>query len=302
MSDTSVELRAKVDNLLGEGTLWHPPTRSLFWFDILRHEIFRLSEDGVVERRALGRQASAAAWMDTQRLIVATDDGLYEYAISSGETTRRHDLEADRPQNRSNDGRCDPWGRMWVGTMDRDGKGRSGAIYVYDGRSPPTLVRDRLGIPNSIAFSPDRRRAYFADSTDQTIFCLDLDPASGAIKAQSTFATTAGSDAVPDGSVVDAEGDLWNAQWDGWRVVRYRPDGKIRQIIELPVQRPTCPAFGGSDMRTIFVASARVGLDDAALDTQPMAGSVVSFRTDTPGLPEYRFSCRSVDDRHTPDP
>lgn len=290
MTSGKVALQADVGNLLGEGTLWHPQLQCLFWFDIARHQIFRMSADGgSVSCRNLPRQASAAAWIDADRLLLAANDGLYTYLIESGDMSLLAELEAGIPGNRANDGRCDPWGRFWIGTMNRSGAGRNGAIYTYFAGAAPRLLRGNLGIPNSIAFAPDRRRAYFADSAEQTIFAMDLDPATGSVLGESVFATTSGTDAVPDGSVVDEQGNLWNAQWDAWRVVRYGPDGKINQVVELPVQRPTCPALGGRDFRTLYVSSAQIDLSPAALASQPGAGGIFACRTDVPGLPEHGF-------------
>lgn len=291
----SVGLHADVRNQLGEGTLWHPILQRLFWLDIHNQTIYWSSQnEAQVGHLDLRRTVSVAAWIDSERLLLAADDGLYSFSIRSGAMTLMASLEGDIATNRSNDGRCDPWGRFWIGTMDREAKPHRGAIYIFSDGKQPFRIRDKLTIPNSIAFSPDCRRGYYADTEQQTIFALDLDPESGAIVGESVFATTSGTEYLPDGSVVDAEGCLWNAQWDGWRVVRYGPDGKIRQTVEFPVQRPTCPAFGGPDMKTLYVASARTGLAEAALQMQPDAGGVFALRTEVPGIPEHAFGRNST--------
>nr|WP_293551232.1 SMP-30/gluconolactonase/LRE family protein [Parvibaculum sp.] len=275
---------------MGEGALWHPERHVLFWFDILGKELHWCNADGSgIGSHALEMTASAAVWIDSDTLLLAADDGFHRYSIRDRSFSLLAPLEADRPGNRSNDGRCDPWGRFWVGTMDRQAAPGRGALHMLGADLQPRCLKESLTIPNSIAFAPDRRHAYLSDSAEQTIFTLELDPESGEILDEHVFATTKGEQAVPDGSVVDSEGYLWNAQWDGWRVVRYRPDGKIDRIVELPVQRPTCPAFGGPDLRTLFVTSSREGLTASDLEKQPAAGGVFAFQADISGLPETPF-------------
>lgn len=290
MVSSAITLIAGVRNRLGEGALWHPSIQTLFWFDILDRRLHWCAADGGdAGSQALGVMGSAAAWVDDVTLLIAADDGIYRYDIQDRALSLLVPLEADMPGNRSNDGRVDPWGRFWIGTMDRDAAPGRGALYILDGELGLECVRTGLTIPNSIAFSPDRRRAYLADSAVQTIFTLDLDPDNGRILGERPFVSTKGGDAVPDGSVVDPEGCLWNAQWDGWCVVRYRPDGDVDRIIDLPVSRPTCPAFGGDGMRTLFVTSAREGLVSGDLASQPEAGGVFAVPSDIAGLPEPSF-------------
>jgi len=152
-----------------------------------------------------------------------------------------------------------------------------------------TSIKTGLSIPNSIAFSPDRKCGYFADGAKQTIYVFDLDRTSGEILNERIFASTKGSAAIPDGSVGDADGYLWNAQWDAWRVIRYAPNGQVDRIVSLPVQRPTCPAFGGKTLSTLFVTSAYDGLDRASRDAQPFAGCVFQIQVGIVGQQEHPF-------------
>ena len=165
-----------------------------------------------------------------------------------------------------------------------------GAYY----RLTPVMVVERIGLPevlitNTMQFSPDGGIFYTCDSAEQMILAFDHDVATGALSNRRVFASTLEAGCYPDGSAVDADGYLWNAQWAGSRVVRYAPDGSIDRVVKMPVSRPTSCAFGGDGLKTLYITSAREGLSDAALDRQPMAGSLFALEVDVPGLavPEF---------------
>jgi len=271
---------------LGEGVLWHEGRQELFWFDILQKTMMACDAEGKNFRTyALSKMASAAAVIDKMRLMVAFEDGLEIFDLE-GETFSPYlPLERDNLLTRSNDGRCDPWGRFWLGTMGKNAEDGAGAIYMIE-RGKVKTLQTKISIPNSIAFSPDRKRAYFADSKEQEIFFFDLDPISGEVGRVHSFVSLKGSEISPDGSVVDENGCLWNAQWDGERVVCYAPNGTISQIVPLPVQRPTCPAFGGQDRKTLFVTSAYEGLGS---DHAAENGMTLKLLQDVVGMTENSF-------------
>ncbi len=231
---------------------------------------------------------SAAAWIDRDRLLVASETGLWRLHLPTGDCARIWDLEADDPDTRSNDGRADPWGSFWIGTMGWRSQPGAGSIWRV-GADGPTLYRDAVTVPNSICFAPDRSAAYWTDTVDGVIRRQPLDRATGAPKGDPEVFVDLSGKANPDGSVCDAEGYLWNAQWDGWRVVRYAPDGREDRVIEIPAQRPTCPAFGGPDLRRLYVTSATIGIERDALADQPGAGGVFAIDLDVAGTPEPRF-------------
>lgn len=283
-----VRIAANVGNVLGEGPLWHPEAGCLFWFDILRSKLYRLSGGRDVAVMDLPCMASAMGWIDASNMLLAADDGFYVLDLKTGALHPHMELEADKEATRSNDGRVDPWGRFWIGTMGRKLEPGAGALYRLDGTRLEVL-KQAVTVPNSIAFSPDRRRAYFADSPSRNILVFDMNPDTGEILRQRVFASLEDCAAVPDGSVVDSEGYLWNAQWGGWRIVRYAPDGSIDRTIELPVSQPTCPAFGGPDLKTLYVTSAREHLDETAQEKQPFAGAVLAIDVDLPGQAEHRL-------------
>jgi sugar lactone lactonase YvrE len=196
--------------------------------------------------------------------------------------------EAHLPENRFNDGRCDRAGRFWAGTMCDARRDPTGSLYRFDADLACTKLRNAIIIPNGLAFSPDNRTMYFADTNRHTIWAYDYDLASGAATNERVFADT--GEGRPDGSCVDADGGLWNAQYGGWRLVRYAPTGKVDRVVQVPVANPTCCAFGGEDLGTLYVTTAtqRLSLDDLA--KQPLAGSLLALRPGAKGLAEGRFA------------
>jgi sugar lactone lactonase len=274
---------------LGEGPFWHPLLDRLFWFDILNQTLLSADENGhLVDRFAFKDVVSAAGVIDRDHLVIAQAGMLLRFQLSTDMSVPLIPIEADKPGNRTNDGRVNGAGGLWIGTMSRHGGQHPGAGAVYQYREGTlTTVLENITIPNSICFSPDGRTAYFADTMTDTIRKVPLDPATGLPDGEWTdFASTAGRGS-PDGAVVDSEGYLWSARWGGSCVVRHAPDGSIDRIVELPVSRVTCPAFGGKDLRTLFVTSAREGMTEEELEREPYAGSVFAVRVDVPGQPEH---------------
>jgi sugar lactone lactonase YvrE len=150
-------------------------------------------------------------------------------------------------------------------------------------------IKTGIGISNGLGWSPDNRVMYYTDSAQRTIWAYDFDLENGDISDQRVFARTP-AEYVPDGLTVDAEGFIWSAKWDGWKVVRYAPDGSVDQEVRLPVQRPTSCTFGGTDLKRLFITSASTGLTEAELQNQPLAGSVFVVDTDIMGIPEPRYA------------
>ena len=281
-------LLVPVEAELGEGPLWHPEREDLFFTDIRANALYACDAEGKNPRRwAFPESVSAAAWIDRDRLLLASETGLWRFDIPSADCVKVWDLEADDPLTRSNDGRTSRQGDFWIGSMGKRFEPGAGAIWrvTADGPQP---YRTGITVANALAFAPDGRTAYWTDTPTRRIMRQPLDEAGAPLGDPSLFAETPPG-AFPDGAVCDAEGCLWNAQWDAWRVVRYRPDGTEDRVIPLPVQRPTCPAFGGPDLTRLFVTSARVGLTPDDLRAQPGAGGVFAMDLDVPGLPEARF-------------
>ncbi len=266
--------------LLGEGALWHPLRGQLFWFDILGKRL--LSRDG---EKALDwsfdEQVSAAGWIDRDNLLIASETGLYRFNLDKGTRDLVHLLEAKEPRTRSNDGRADPWGGFWIGTMGKELPGL-GAIYRYY-RGELRRLHHPISVSNTICFSPDRRHAYFSDTADCVIMRQDLSAVDGWPCAEAElFIDLRAEQHMPDGAVVDSEGCLWNAQWGSSRVARYSSKGDFLSEIELPVKQITCPALGGVGLNTLFATSAAEG---AGTDEE-MAGQLFSVGVDCIGQVE----------------
>jgi sugar lactone lactonase YvrE len=222
-------------------------------------------------------------------LIVAIKSGIYDFNLESGALTALAQPESDKPDNRFNDGRCDRNGRFWAGTMCDVAREPLGSLYRLDPDGACTYHFNEIIVPNSIAWSPNNRTMYFADTYKKTIWTFDYDHEAGAVSNRRLFQDMQDRAGRPDGSAVDSEGCLWNCEYAGGRVVRYTPDGRIDQTIQMPVDNPTCCAFGGSDLRTLYVTSARQRLTPEQLAEKPLTGSVFAVRTGVSGLPEARF-------------
>lgn len=273
---------------LGEGPLWHPLRKELFWFDIPDGQLYAAGVEG--ESRPVvnfGEPASAAGWIDENHLVVATASAIRRLDVTSGQHTALFDLEADNPVTRANDGRVGPDGTLWIGTMGRKLESRAGAYYRVNG-SGVALLFDEVTIPNATCFSPDGRTAYLADTRRQLIWRWALDDAGHPVGEKQVHINLQSENLNPDGAVCDAEGFLWNAQWGVSQLARYAPDGSLDRIIKLPVSQPTCPAFGGDDFKTLFITSAKEGLSEAQLQAEPMAGKVLAIDVDIAGMAEHR--------------
>lgn len=272
---------------LGEGPLWHPQREQLFWFDILGRRLLSQRDDQVLEW-SFDERISAAGWVDDNVLLVASETALLTFDLLSGARQKVCALEADNPLTRSNDGRADPWGGFWIGTMGLNGEKQAGAIYRYYRGELRRLFAD-ISISNAICFSPDRRHAYFADTARQQIWRQPLDEQHGWPQGEAQpFIDGRVAGVNPDGAVIDSQGRLWNAQWGASRVACYDADGRFLQAVAFPASQISCPAFGGPDLSTLFATSARDGLDNEALAAEPQAGKLFAVEVAAQGQAEHR--------------
>jgi sugar lactone lactonase YvrE len=271
--------------ILGEGPLWHPGRGQLFWFDIMGKRLMTRDAGGPRDWR-FDRHVSAAGWVDGDTLLVATETDLVRFSLSDGRSERLVALEADNPVTRSNDGRADPQGGFWIGTMGKHAEPGAGALYRYH-RGELRCLHKGITIPNATSFAPDGRTAYFADTAQHLVWRIALDAEGWPAGDWTVFLDHRQTGINPDGAVVDADGHLIVAEWGGSRLARYAPDGNLVEEFPLPVPQPTCPAFGG-DRSTLYVTSARQGLPGDAMDAAPLSGQTLRLPTALRGQPEHR--------------
>lgn len=286
MSD--VEHVLAVKNQIGEGPVWHADAQALYWVDIDAHCFYRLDPStGRYERFDVGLPVGCLAFRKTGGLVLATQKGFAFWEPDKEGLEFIADPEADRPDTRFNDGAVDPQGRFWAGTL---GDGPVCALYRLDPDLSVHTMETGVTIANGIGWSPNQTTMYFTDSVPKIIYAYDFDPATGAIENRRPFVHTPDEPGVPDGLTVDSDGFIWSARWDGWKITRYDPDGRIEREIALPVQRPTSCAFGGPALDELYITSARIGLDEAAVNQQPLAGDLLRLHTDVKGMVEPAFS------------
>ncbi len=288
---SELEVVADVANELGEGVVWSPAHGEVQWTDILGRRFWTYRpEEGQRRSWPLPDRLACLAPLRGRSLLAGFAGGLEVFDLESGVRRPIAPVEHDLPTTRLNDGKLDRKGRFVFGTMDENPNGANpiGHIWSYSSGSGPRALVSGVRTSNSIAFSPDGRRMYFADTPEKRIRCYDYDLDSGELSRERTFAMVVGP-GFPDGSTVDAEGCLWNAEWGGGRVVRYTPDGRVDRVLALPCSRVTCCAFGGANLDRLFVTSARTGLDAAALAAEPHAGALFAFNVGVRGLLDTPF-------------
>lgn len=271
---------------LGEGALWHPLRRQLFWFDILGKRLHSI-EDGVPRSWSFVEMVSAAGWVSRDVLLIAGERDLFLFDLETEEIETLAELEADDPGTRSNDGRADRQGGFWIGTMGKrggDDPGRGSIWRWYRGEL--RQLYSGLTIPNSICFSPDGRFAHFSDTLTHRIQRVALDQDGWPAGNAETFVDLGDEGLLPDGATVDAAGNLWNAQWGAGRVACYGPDGRFLKAVPMGAGQTSCPAFGGEGLSTLYCTSALEGMDAAARAVDPDAGKTFAVPSVGTGLPE----------------
>ena len=276
-------------SILGEGPVWSDRDGCLYYVDIFAYRVVAYYPGARrYETFQFDSYVSCLAECQSGGLIVALFDRLIHFdprkGVSSAQTFVS--LEQDRPENRLNDGKADPYGRFWVGSMRLDQGGPEGRLWCVLPDGHAKVVRDGIMCSNSTAFDAARSRMYFADSNTGQIEVANFD-ASRELGPFRPFSKTAGGD--PDGSCTDAAGYLWNAEWGGSRIRRYSPDGSVERVIETPVTRPSCCTFGGENHRTLFVTSAQYGMSDQEKQQDPQAGALFAIELDVEGRPADLF-------------
>lgn len=278
------------EDFLGEGPFWSQADQRLHWVDILAPRVITGNpETGERSFLPMSELVGVAIPKASGGFVCATETGIKSLS-PDGVLTTLADPEAERPDNRFNDGKCDAKGRLWVGSLAINTEPGRGALWRVDADGAVTRMEDRIHISNGLGWSPDNRTFYFTDSGKRTIYAYDFDLEGGEIGNRRDFAEIAAHDGVPDGLTVDAEGFVWTVLWDGWSVQRFDPDGRPERKITLPVPRPTSCTFGGKDMTTLFVTTARIRLSTRQLSDAPLSGSVLAINTEIKGQVDRPFA------------
>jgi sugar lactone lactonase YvrE len=271
---------------LGEGPTYDAATDTAWWFDIVEPRLFEARLDaGRITIHSLDVMGSALGRIDAYRQLLVADDGLYIRDTADGRMTLYRALEADNAATRSNDARVHPSGTFWIGTMGRQAERGLGVIYALH-RGELLRLYDDITIPNAICFSPDGTIGYFADTGNNVLFRVDLDPATGLPQGEPAALITRRGGGGIDGAVVDADGLIWNARWGGGCIDVYSPHGEHLRTLRVPARQSSCPAFVGRDLSRLLVTSAWQGMTEEAKRADPDHGRTFVLDVAARGRPE----------------
>ena len=282
----------KMNAELGEGSIWDYQKKILYWLDIIGKKLFIYEPlSGKNSSIDFDKMITTVVPRIKGGLVVAFEDGFYFINIESGIRKKIVDPEENKPDNRFNDGKCDPSGRFWAGTMSREGKAKKGSLYCLFKNLNCSTKLQNISVSNGICWSPDKSKMYYTDTLNREIYEYDYIDETSMIKNKRIVVTVDTEDGFPDGMTIDIEGKIWVAHWGGGKVIRYDPaDGtKMREIL-LPVTQVTSCAFGGEELDELYITTARVGLSEHELFEQKDAGSLFVCKPELKGLPAFRFN------------
>jgi D-xylonolactonase len=279
---------------LGEGTCWSPREQSLYWVDILEHRLYRYTPASGERREWRFDETISAVAERAQApgLVVTLQRGFAFFDPGSGQLQRLDEPEPERPGNRFNDGKCDAQGRFWGGTMDFGCEAPTGALYRFDAPGRCARVFDAgFAVTNGPTWSADGRTLYFNETAGRRIHAFDFDAASGNLSNRRLWLRFEEADGYPDGMTTDAAGRLWICHWGGACVTCHDPLSAVELArVKLPTSHVTNVAFGGADLRTLFITSARFGLSQEQLAREPLAGGLFIVRAGERGVPAHLFA------------
>lgn len=274
---------------LGEGTVWDADRQLLYWVDIYNHRVHQYEPatgaDVVFE---VGAEVGCVGLEGFDRLILGLRDRIAFLDIPTGEIVTLAYVEADNPKSRLNDGKCDPAGRLWVGSMSEEEQPVA-KLYRFDLDGSLHVMETGLTISNGLGWSPDQTLFYLTDTPAQKIYVYDYRVETGEISNRRVHVDLTGEPFFPDGMAIDAEGYIWSAMWNGWCVIRFNPEGKEVLRVPMPVPCPTCCAFGGADLTDLYITTASIGLSQAEIQNAFYSGDLFCLKTDVAGLPSFRF-------------
>lgn len=295
MAVSQIEVAFATPMQLGECPLWHAEEEALYWIDIPGRAVHSLHEASQTHRQwDLSEEPGCIALHADGGLLVAVRSGLIRLDTRTGNTVRLADAPYDTAHLRFNDGRCDAMGRLWAGTIYEPRDQELGSLFCVE-RGQLRDARHPVTTSNGVAFSMNQRRMYHANTPAHRINCYDFDLLTGQTGNVRLFKQFAANKEAtdyggrPDGAAVDSQDAYWCAMFEGGRVLRLSPDGEVLQEIRLPLRCPTMVAFGGTDLRTLYITSGRKGRSNAELAQYPLSGCVLSVRVDVSGTPEFAY-------------
>jgi len=294
MMQATIERVGQVTARVGEGAVWDVGDQALWWVDIPAGLVHRHDPSGPEQSWDIGEAVGCLARREAGGLVLATRSGFHLFDPQTGQRTPIADPEAAQPASRFNDGATDPRGRFWAATMkDQGGAAPEGTFWRLDPDHSVTRGGTGFWTTNGLAFAPDGRTIYFSDShpSVRMIWRAAYDADAGTHGAPEPFFDTRAVAGRPDGATVDADGCYWMAGVGGWQLVRLTPQGRIDRIVEMPIERPSRPMWGGARLDTLYVTSIGVGLTPGTEDRQPGAGGLFAVSgLGTTGLPQQRFA------------
>jgi sugar lactone lactonase YvrE len=272
---------------LGESPVWCVREQALYWVDVRAPSVHRLAP-GAAHHASWPMRGLIGGCVvaNDAALVVALQSGVFRFDPASGRTQPLVQPEAPSLGNRYNETKADRDGRLWTTTMRDFGAAVTGSLYRIGRRRDVRRMLGDLRVPNALAWSPDDRVMYLADTSDGRLRAYEFIRETGEIGRMRILVEDGTLPGRPDGATVDAEGCIWSARYEGGCVARIAPNGGIDRIVSLPVSQVTSCAFGGADLRTLYVTTARQRLTDAQLHDEPLAGALFAIRVDVPGLPE----------------
>ena len=297
-ADPQVRVAVASASLLGESPMWHPGEQVLYYCDIPGHKLHRFNPaSGDLVHWDFDTDVGSCAPRLDGSLLLALRDGLWRFDPASGARSKLADAPYPTENERFNDGKCDPQGRFWVGTICEPREAAVASLYCFNGGK---LVRraDGISVSNGLAWSPNGRTMYWSDTHAHRVYAFDFDPGSGELNRRRVFASFAMKQpgqsldsygGRPDGAAVDVEGCYWVAMFEGQRLLRLSPEGELLREVRLPVRCATMPCFGGPDLKTLYITTAKQNRPALELIEQPFAGCVLALDVNVAGLPVNFF-------------
>jgi len=295
----SAQLEYQIEAQLGEGAFWNPISQQFFWVDILGKQL-HVYNPATKENRSYptpSRIGTVVPQTDSTA-VVALDDGVYILNLNDGAVSVLSEIEKEADWNRFNDGKCDPLGNLWIGSMHLEEKEALGSVYKIDALGKTEKMIDSVTISNGIVWTKDQRTMYYIDTPTAKIMAYDFDPNTATISNPRTAVNVPVSLGYPDGMAIDAEDKLWMGLWNGNAVARYDPlTGNLMETIAVPdAHNVTACAFGGSNLDILYITTARVDMTEEELIEKPLSGSLFMANPGVSGVPSTLFATPASDE------